>query len=160
MREILKILTVAAVTGFCVPAFCQDERIWSPDRTLYAEDRAGEKVGQGQERERFVIYTSAGQQLAIAHVWLVQPDGAYRAGIRGCESWGWVDNARLYCEGSINPHVGIYLVFDAKTGAELNEFAGIDFVWSPDKSSVANTCSKTGEFSAGLRALCVRRSRE
>jgi len=74
----------------------------------------------------------------LTHVWLVEPDGTSRAGIRGCESWGWVDSTRLFCEGTINPNYGVYLVFDARTGRELQELIGTGFVWSPDRSRIAD----------------------
>jgi len=112
--------------------------VWSPDHKLYAVDAPGQQVGNGQERERLVIFTEQGKEIAVAHVWLVEPDGTYRAGIRGCESWGWVDATRLFCEGTINPQYGVYLVFDARSGRELRELIGTGFVWSPDRSRVAD----------------------
>jgi len=112
--------------------------VWSPDHKLYAVDSPGRQVGKGQERERVVIFTDQGKEIAVAHVWLVQPDGTYRAGIRGCESWGWVDSTRLFCEGTINPNYGVYLVFEARSGRELRELVGTGFVWSPDRSHIAD----------------------
>jgi len=119
----------------------------SPDRTLYAVAERGQRVGKGEERERLVIYTARGARVAIAHVWLVEPDGVGRAGIRGCEDWGWVDSTRLFCEGTINPSTGIYLVFEAKTGNELHEFVGSHFVWSPDHRYLTN-CGNVPQFSS------------
>jgi hypothetical protein len=78
--------------------------------------------GKGIERERLVVYSAAGKEVATAHVWLVEPDGTLRAGIRGCESFGWFDASRIFCRGSINPHMAIELIFDAQTGRELQEF--------------------------------------
>jgi hypothetical protein len=112
--------------------------VWSPDHELYAVDFPGEQVGKGQERERLEIFTERGEKVAVAHVWLIEPDGTNRAGKRGCESWGWVDSTRLFCEGTINPDYGDYLVFDARSGRELWELIGTGFVWSPDGSRIAN----------------------
>ena len=111
---------------------------WSPDHKLYAVDSPGRQVGKGQERERLEVFNEQGKEIAVAHVWLVEPDGTYRAGIRGCESWGWVDSTRLFCEGTINPQYGVYLVFDARSGRELLELIGTGFVWSPDHSRIAD----------------------
>ncbi|HMD96811.1 MAG TPA: hypothetical protein VKM93_05700 [Terriglobia bacterium] len=111
---------------------------WSPDHKLYAVDSPGQQVGKGQERERIEVFTENGEKTAVAHVWLVEPDGTQRVGIRGCEDWGWVDSTRLFCEGSINPNVGVYLVFDARSGRELRELGGTGFVWSPDHSRIAD----------------------
>jgi len=115
-----------------------DARVWSPDHKHYAIDSPGLQVGKGQERERLEVFTEAGEKIAVAHVWLVEPDGTQRAGIRGCEEWGWVDATRLFCEGSIGPNVGVYLVFDARSGGELRELGGTGFVWSPDHSRIAD----------------------
>ncbi|HXW16151.1 MAG TPA: hypothetical protein VEN79_16710 [Terriglobia bacterium] len=112
--------------------------VWSPDHKLYAVETPGRQVGKGQERERLIIFTEQGKEIAVAHVWLVEPDGTYRAGIRGCESWGWIDPARVFCQGMINPNDGVYLVFDAKSGRELREMMGTGFVWSPDRSRIAD----------------------
>lgn len=111
---------------------------WSPDHKLYAIDSPGLQVGKGQERQRLVVFTYQGKKIAVAHVWLVEPDGTRRAGIRGCESWGWVDPARVFCQGTINPNDGVYLVFDAQSGRELQELIGTGFVWSPDRSRIAD----------------------
>lgn len=112
--------------------------VWSPDHALYAVDSPGKQVGKGQERERLEIFTEQGERLSVAHVWLIEPNGTNRANIRGCEGWGWVDATRLFCEGTINPDHGDYLVFDARTGRELLELIGTGFVWSPDGSRIAN----------------------
>ena len=113
--------------------------IASPDDKLYAVAQAGQKVGKGEEIGRFAIFRSAGDQPAsILHIWLTEPDGTARVGIRGCESFGWIDNTRFYCQGSINPSTGVYLWFDATTGKELGEALGDDFVWSPDHRALAN----------------------
>ena len=114
------------------------ERHWSPSRKYYAVSQPGRTVGQGEEQERFVIYTGRGKRVSIAHIWTKEPTGARRVGIRGCERWGWIDDARLFCEGSINPSTGVYLVFDAATGRELREHIGSHFVWSPRHSRVAS----------------------
>jgi hypothetical protein len=110
----------------------------SPDHKLYAVDSPGQQVGKGQERERLEIFTEQGKQIAVAHVWLVEPDGTARVGIRGCESWGWVDSTRLFCQGTAGPDSGVYLLFDARSGHELQEWIGRGFVWSPDHASIAN----------------------
>jgi len=139
MRDITTILTIGATAlALASPARCQDSRRWSSDHRWYALSAPGQRVGNGQERERLVVYTSADVQVAVAHVWLVEPDGTMRVGIRGCEDWGWIGATRLFCEGTINPSTGIYLVFDAKSGRELRELAGSNFVWSPDQSKIAN----------------------
>ena len=111
---------------------------WSPDHKLYAADSPGGQVGKGKDRERLEVFDAEGKAIAVAHVWLVEPDGTYRAGIRGCESWGWVDSTRVFCEGTINPDNGVLLVFDAKSGRELHELIGTGFVWSPDRSRIAD----------------------
>jgi hypothetical protein len=138
MRMIQVILSIVLVIGLYVPAQGEDDHEWSPNRELYAVSEPGQQVGKGLERQRLVVYTKAGARVGIAHVWDVEPDGTPRVGIRGCESWGWLDNSRLFCEGSINPSTGIYLVFDARSGRELGEFAGGPFVWSPDQSHIAS----------------------
>jgi hypothetical protein len=106
----MPLLICAAALLLAWPAQGQDARRWSPDRTRYA----------------------------VASVWLIEPDGGRRAGIRGCERWDWIDNARLFCEGSINPSTGVYLIFDATSGRELREYIGSHFVWSPNHSSIAS----------------------
>src|SRR5271169_5363662 len=124
--------TAAAVACAAVLFLCSRATgatvVWSPDHKLYAVDSPGQQVGKGQERERLEIFTEQGKQIAVAHVWLVEPDGTNRAGIRGCESWGWVDSARVFCEGIADPDNGIYLVFDARSGRELQELIGTGFV--------------------------------
>src|SRR5712692_195131 len=129
---------VAAIALNALQLPPQTDRRQSPDRTLYVVAEPGQRVGKGEERERLVIHTAGGAQVAIAHVWLVEPDGTGRVGIRGCEDWGWVDNSRLFCRGTINPSTEIYLVFDAKTGNELQELGGTNFVWSPDHGHLAS----------------------
>jgi len=111
---------------------------WSPDHRRYAADSPGQQVGKGQERERLEIFDEKGKQIAVAHVWLVEPDGTNRAGIRGCESWGWVDSAPVFYQGTADPDSGVYLVFDARRGRELQESIGTGFVWSPHHASIAN----------------------
>jgi hypothetical protein len=111
--------------------------VWSPDHKLYVVDSPGLQVGKGQERERLEIFTEQGERIAVAHVWLVEPDGTSRVGIRGCESWGWIDSTRVFCQGTIDPNNGIYLVFDARSGRELHEIIGTGFMWSPDRSRMA-----------------------
>lgn len=113
------------------------ERIPSPDKKLYAVSEEGQKVGQGEERERFSIFTSAGKLVSVLHIWLTQPDGIGRIGIRGCESSGWIDSTRFFCEGTLNPSLGIYLWFDARTGREIGEDIGGPFTWSPDRTELA-----------------------
>jgi hypothetical protein len=112
--------------------------VWSPNHKLYAVDSPGLQVGKGQERERLEIFTEHGEQIAVAHVWLVEPNGTSRVGIRGCESWGWVDSKRVFCQGTVDPGNGFYLVFDARSGHELQELIGTGFVWSPDRSRIAD----------------------
>lgn len=132
---------VAAICAAMFPLCAQavgGTIVWSPDHKLYAVDSPGQQVGRGQERERLEVFTESGEKIAVAHVWLVEPDGTGRAGIRGCESWGWVDSSRVFCEGTINPNNGVYLVFDARSGRELRELTGTGFVWSPDRSRIAD----------------------
>ena len=136
-RAVVLAIGITAV-GLRALTAAQEERRWSPNGKRYAVSEAGQETGNGQERQRLVIYTDAGVLTTVAHVWLVEPDGARRAGIRGCEAWGWVDESRIFCEGSINPSTGVYLVFDAETGAELHELFGGHFVWSPDRSHLAS----------------------
>ena len=131
-------VSAVALLAIATAASGQHEPQWSPDHKRYAVAEEGQTVGQGQERERIVVYTSVGVRVAVASVWTVQPDGAIRAGIRGCERWGWVDAARVFCEGTINPSTSIYLVFDASTGRELDEGIGGRFTWSPDRKHLAN----------------------
>jgi hypothetical protein len=128
---------VLAVAG-SVAAQPSDAR-WSPDEKRYAIAAKGESVGKGEERERLIVYSQDGKELTIAHIWLEEPDGTGRVGIRGCENWGWIDNSKLFCQGSHNPSLGIYLVFDASTGRELYELLGSEFVWSPNGKYVANS---------------------
>jgi hypothetical protein len=130
-------VTFAAAILVCSHAMSAT-MVWSPDHKLYAVDSPGQQVGKGQERERLEIFTDQDKQVAVAHVWLVEPNGTNRAGIRGCESWGWVDSARVFCQGTADPDNGIYLVFDARSGRELRELVGTGFVWSPDHASIAS----------------------
>src|ERR1019366_7468205 len=122
----------------CAAAQGSGSILWSPDHKLYAVSLPGKRIEKGEERERFVIYTERGEEIAVAHIWEIEPDGTMRVGIRGCERWGWIESTRLFCEGSINPSTGVYLVFDAKSGRELRELFGNNFVWSPDHSLIAN----------------------
>lgn len=144
MVQRIALLARTAVATTCAAALFLCSRalgntvVWSPDHNLYAVDSAGRQVGKGQERERLEIFTEQGEKIAVAHIWLVEPDGTYRAGIQGCESWGWADSTRLFCEGTINPNYGDYLVFDARSGRELRELIGTGFVWSPDHSWIAD----------------------
>jgi len=133
----------AAAAAFAATLFLSSQATgaavaWSPDHKLYVVDAPGVEVGKGQERERLIIFNEQGKQVAVAHVWLVEPDGTNRAGIRGCESWGWVDSTRVFCQGTIDPGDGVYLLFDARSGSELRELIGRGFVWSPDRSRIAN----------------------
>jgi|ERR1019366_4157598 hypothetical protein len=102
-------------------AKAQPPMVWSPDKKRFAVHLTGQKVAKGTEIERLAVYTSAGEEVAVAHVWDVEPDGTMRVGIRGCESWGWIDPAKLFCAGSVNPHVSVCLTFDASTGREIDE---------------------------------------
>lgn len=130
--------TCVAALLVCPYLMMGDAVVWSPDHKLYVVDSPGQKVGKGQERERLEVFTERGEKIADAHVWLVEPDGTNRAGIRGCESWGWVDSTRVFCQGTISPDDGVYLVFDAKSGRELQELIGTGFVWSPNRSQIAD----------------------
>ena len=130
-------VAVAALTALSMAPV--DERRMSPNQAMYAVIEEGQRVGkEGEERNRLVVYTADGAQVAVAHIWLIEPDGTRRIGIRGCEDWGWLDDTRLFCQGTINPSTAIYLVFDAQTGRELEELDGSDFVWSPDLKRLAN----------------------
>jgi hypothetical protein len=90
------------------------------------------------ERERFSVFASGGQPVSVIHIWLTEPDGTGRTDIRGCESSGWIDSNRFFCEGSINPSTGIYRWFNARTGKELGEAEGTQFKWSPDRAVLAH----------------------
>jgi hypothetical protein len=125
-------------TTLIVRAAAQEQRQWSPDHRLYYVLEAGQQAGKGEDIQRFVVYSDTGRQVAVAHVWLTEPDGTQRVGIRGCERSGWVDAARFYCEGSFNPSGLIYRLFDARTGSELAERGGSGFTWSPDLRRLAN----------------------
>jgi hypothetical protein len=116
----------------------QGERKPSPDRTRYAVIGSSRVPGKGETRGQVLIYTNAGVLVAVASQWLVEPDGTGRVGVRGCERWGWVDDRRVFCEGTINPSTAIHRVFDATSGVELGEFGGAHFVWSPDGSRLAH----------------------
>ena len=134
-----RVVTFGALTLLAYSAAQgSDSILWSPDHKLYAVSLPGKRIEKGEERERFVIYTERGEEIAVAHIWNIEPDGTWRVGIRGCERWGWIESARLFCEGSINPSTGVYLEFDAKSGRELRELIGNNFVWSPDRSLIAN----------------------
>jgi hypothetical protein len=115
----------------------------SPDKQLYAVEQAGQRVGQGEERERVSVFTSAGKLVSVLHIWLTEPDGTLRVGIRGCESSGWIDSTRFFCEGTINPSTGVYLWFDAKTGKELGEAPGrrVYMVAGPDHTGILWQCA-------------------
>jgi hypothetical protein len=110
----------------------------SPDLALYAVRMPGEKIGKGNALERFEIHASDGKQVSVINIWVTEPDGTGRVGIRGCESFGWIDSSRFFCEGTLNPSTGIYRYFDAKSGQELAERIGSEFTWSPDLSKIAN----------------------
>ncbi len=113
-------------------------RIPSPDGKLYAVEGRGRKVGKGEERQRFSIFTLGGRLVSVLHIWLTEPDGSRRLGIRGCESSEWIDSNRFFCEGSINPSTGVHRWFDARSGKELGEGIGSNFAWSPDGRTLAN----------------------
>jgi hypothetical protein len=114
------------------------ERIPSPDNKLYAVEETGRRIGKGEERQRFSVFTSGGRLISVLHIWLTEPDGVVRVGIRGCESSGWIDSNRFFCEGSINPSTGVYRWFNARTGKEIGETYGSEFTWSPDRAVLAN----------------------
>jgi hypothetical protein len=73
-----------------------------------------------------IIYSAEGKEIAVAHVWLAEPDGTIRGGIRGCESAGWLNSALIFCKGTFNPYQSVELVFDAMTGQELQEILDPD----------------------------------
>ena len=114
------------------------EKHWSPDRALYAIRMPGEKVAKGSARECFTIYAADGKRVSMIFIWDTEPDGADSIGIRGCESFGWIDSSRFLCEGTMNPSTGVYRYFDARSGRELGERIGLGFTWSPDNSRIAN----------------------
>jgi len=119
--------------------WAQSEPKFSPENSRYASLERGRKVGKGEERSRIVVFAKSGQQLAIAHIWNVTPDGVQMGDTpRGCEDWGWIDKDRLFCQGSINPWTEAYLVFDASSGRELGVGLGTSFTWSPDGRRLAN----------------------
>jgi hypothetical protein len=113
-------------------------RIQSPDNKLYAIEERGRKIGKGEERERFLVFAPGGRQVSVLHIWLTEPDGTGRTEIRGCESFGWIDSNRFFCEGNINPSNGIYRWFNARSGRELGEADGTQFKWSPDRAVFAH----------------------
>ena len=136
--RVITIHVAAIGLSALLAAQVRPDRVDSPNGELYAIEQPGERLGPAEERERFVVYTAAGVQVSVAHVWLVEPDGTRRVGIRECEDRGWVDDARLFCEGTINPSTAVYLVFDARTGKELEERIGLRFTWSPDRKRMAH----------------------
>jgi hypothetical protein len=123
--------------AFSAALLSAQTRIPSPDKTLYAVQEKGQRIGQGEERERVSVFTSAGKLVSVLHIWLTESDGTFRVGIRGCESSGWIDSSRFFCEGSLNPSTGVYRWFDARTGKELGEALGTQFTWSPDYTELA-----------------------
>ena len=133
----MKNLLIAAIFGSTFflngVAFAGDDAsVWSPDRNFYVRafyfnPPSKSESNKGVEREKLIVYSAAGKEVATAHIWLVEPDGTMRAGIRGCESFGWLDLTRIFCKGTINPHQSIELIFDAQTGHELQEI-------DPDKT--------------------------
>jgi len=112
-------------------------RIPSPDKQLYAVCEKSQEIGRGEERERISVFSSEGKLVSVLHVWLTEPEGTDRVGIRGCESSGWIDSTRFFCDGSLNPSTGVYFWFDARTGKELGEALGTGFTWSPDHTELA-----------------------
>jgi hypothetical protein len=128
----------AILIGLAAGVMAAQTRIPSPDGKLYAVSEDGPKEGKGEEIGRYGIFTADGKRVSVIHIWLTEPDGTGRVGLRGCESSGWIDAARFYCEGSINPSTGIYRWFDATTGRELGERGGSEFTWSPDRKTLAN----------------------
>jgi len=116
---------------------CARVRIPSPDNKFYAVEEKSQKVGQGEEIERVSIFTADGKLVSVLHVWLTEPDGMGRIYFRGCESSGWIDSTRFFCEGSFNPSQEIYRWFDVRTGKEIGETAGSEFTWSPDHTKLA-----------------------
>lgn len=114
------------------------DKIPSPDNRLYAVSEKGQKIGEGEEIERFSIFTAGDKPVSVLHIWSTEPNGTARIGMRGCESSGWIDAARFFCEGSGNPSLGVYRWFDARSGKELGEAIGTGFAWSPDRRLLAN----------------------
>jgi hypothetical protein len=110
----------------------------SPDGKLYAVAEDGQKVGKGEEFARFFIFSADDKRLSVIHIWLTEPDGSPRVRIRGCESFGWIDSKKFYCQGTINPSTEVYRWFDAETGKELGEDIGSEFTWSPDFTTLAH----------------------
>jgi hypothetical protein len=137
-RSRIRIVRTAIVMAVVAGALAGQTRIPSPDGKLYAVSEEGPKEGKGQEIDRFGIFTAQGTRVSVIHIWLTEPDGTGRVGIRGCERSGWIDSKRFYCEGSINPSTGIYRWFDATAGKELGERGGSEFTWSPDGMALAN----------------------
>ncbi len=125
------------MTAFCATLIMAQVKISSPDKTLYAVEEDGQNAGQAEERERFSVFDINDKPVSVLHIWLREPNGTYRVGIRGCETSGWIDSARFYCEGTINPSTGVYLWFDARSGQEPGEAIGAEFTWSPDHTKLA-----------------------
>ncbi len=137
-RSKLRNVRTAILIVASAAALAAQTRIPSPDGKLYAAEEDGPKEGPGEEMGRFGIFTTAGKRVSMIHVWVKEPNGTMRVGMRGCESSGWIDSTRFYCEGSGNPSMGIYRWFDVTSGKELGERIGNEFTWSPDRKTLAN----------------------
>jgi hypothetical protein len=110
------------------------DSIPSPDSRLYAV----RETGRAGERERFTIFSSSGKRIAVLPISLADSNSTLRVGIRGCDQFGWIDNTRFFCEGSVNPSSGVYRWFHAISGKELGEAIGTQFTWSPNKTVLAS----------------------
>jgi len=138
VRSKIRIVRTAILIAVAAGMMAAQKRMPSPDGKLYAVEEDGPSTGKGEEIGRFGIFTAGGNRVSVIHVWVTEPDGTGRVGIRGCEWSGWIDSTRFYCEGSVNPSLLVYRWFDATSGKELGETYGGEFTWSPDHKTLAN----------------------
>jgi hypothetical protein len=131
------LLTIAALLAGVLQAPQSVAKKESPSRSMYAVLEPGKNGdgGAGDARGRIVIHDAAGSLIATADL---GPRPGSAIGLGDCEQWGWLDEARVFCENSLNPSSALHLVFDAKSGKRLNELVGSGFVWSADLKNVAH----------------------
>lgn len=109
---------------------------WSPDgrRVVYLDSRPGpHSLGL------LVVADTRGTVLSTYSVSTMAADGTEIAGMRFIENIGWMDNAHLFAEGSVNPHVTEYRTIDVASG-RIGGFGGSGFA----------TCVKTGRVAFWL----------
>jgi len=81
-------------------------RIPSPDKQLYAVCEKSQEIGRGEERERISVFSSEGKLVSVLHVWLTEPEGTDRVGIRGPRdllAHHWIGGAELRAALSPGP---------------------------------------------------------